>query len=214
MKYRAIFRIYGLITANILLIMGGQLGYLYIVGPMSMDDGRPMALPEIPFLSLLILILMAAGALITVAILQKMPAPIRYVAISKKPYTRDINEEKEEMKTSTYRPIYPGQFSRETGDVYYDKAKVEGDVDWKGEGFVPEKTKPKIGSFEKKELELPKSGLLFFGFLMSLALGIVALGERGPFIYLFPVAFIVAFSFPGLIWVSYIYSRTIKLVDT
>ena len=209
MKYRAIFRIYGLITANILLIMGGQLGYLYIVGPMSMDDGRPMTLPEIPFLSLLILILMAAGALITVAILQKMPAPIRYVAISKKPYTKDINEEKEEMKTSTYRPIYPGQFSRETGDVYYDKAKVEGDVDWKGEGFVPEKTKPKIGSFEKKELELPKSGLLFFGFLMSLALGIVALGERGPFIYLFPVAFVVAFSFPGLIWVSYIYSRTV-----
>ena len=97
-----------------------------------MDDGRPMTLPEIPFLSLLILILMAAGALITVAILQKMPAPIRYVAISKKPYTKDINEEKEEMKTSTYRRIYPGQFSRETGDVYYDKPKVEGDVDWKG----------------------------------------------------------------------------------
>ena len=102
--------------------MGGQLGYLYIVGPISMDDGGPMTLPEIPFLGLLILILMAAGTLITVAILQKMPAPIRYVAISNKPYTKEINEEKEDVKTSTYRPIYPGQFSKETGDVYYDKA--------------------------------------------------------------------------------------------
>ena len=107
---------------------------------------------------------------------------------------------KEDVKTSTYRPIYPGQFSKETGDVYYDKANIEGDLDWKGV-ILPEKIKPKIGSFEKKELELPKSGFLFFGFLMSLALGIVALGERGPFIYLFPVAFVVAFSFPGLIWV-------------
>jgi len=208
-KYRAIFRIYGLITANILLIMGGQLGYLYIVGPISMEDGRPMTLPEIPFLGLLIIILMAAGALITVAILQKMPAPIRYIATSNRPYTKEINEDRDDAKTSTYRPIYPGQFSKETGDVYYDKANVEDDLNWKGEESAPEKTKPKIGSFEKRELQLPKSGLLFFGFLMSLALGLVALGERGPFIYLFPLAFIVAFSFPGLIWVSYIYSRTV-----
>ena len=209
MKYRAIFRIYGLITANILLIMGGQLGYLYIVGPISMEDGRPMTLPEIPFLGLLILILMTAGTLITVAILQKMPAPIRYVATSNRPYTKQINEDVDDAKTSTYRPIYPGQFSKETGDVYYDKANVEDDLNWKGEESAPEKTKPKIGSFEKRELQLPKSGLLFFGFLMSLALGLVALGERGPFIYLFPLAFVVAFSFPGLIWVSYIYSRTV-----
>ena len=111
MKYRAIFRIYGLITANILLIMGGQLGYLYIVGPISMEDGRPMTLPEIPFLGLLILILMTAGALINVAILQKMPAPIRYVATSNRPYTKEINEDVDDAKTSTYRPIYPGQFS-------------------------------------------------------------------------------------------------------
>ena len=70
--------------------------------------------------------------------------------------------------------------------MYYDKANVEDDLNWKGEESAPEKTKPKIGSFEKRELQLPKSGLLFFGFLMSLALGLVALGERGPFIYQFP----------------------------
>jgi len=44
---------------------------------------------------------------------------------------------------------------------------------------------------------------------MSLALGLVALTERGPFLFLFPIAFVIAFAFPGLIWVSYIYSRTI-----
>ena len=57
MKYTAIFQVYGLIMANLLLIMGGQLGYLYIVGPISMDDGNTMSLPEIPFMGLLIIIL-------------------------------------------------------------------------------------------------------------------------------------------------------------
>ena len=209
MKYRAIFKIYGLIIANMLLIMGGQLGYLYIVGPISMEDGRPMTLPEIPFLGLLVIILIIAGSLIIAAILQKMPAPIRYISINNRPYAREIRDETDDSESSIYRPNYPGQFSRKTGKVHYDKADLEGNLDWKGDESIPEKLELKLGSFEKRELQLPKSGLLFFGFLMSLALGIVALGERGPFIYLFPVAFIVAFSFPGLIWVSYIYSRTI-----
>ena len=192
-----------------LLIMGGQLGYLYIVGPISMEDGRPMTLPEIPFLGLLVIILIIAGSLIIAAILQKMPAPIRYISINNRPYTRGITEENDDTETSLYRPTYPKQFSGETGRVHYDKADVEGNLDWKGKDPIPEKFEQKLGDFEKRELQLPKSGLLFFGFLTSLALGIVALGERGPFIYLFPVAFVVAFSFPGLIWVSYIYSRTI-----
>jgi len=208
-KYRAIFRIYGLIIANMLLIMGGQLGYLYIVGPISMEDGRPMTLPEIPFLGLLIFILIIAGSLIIVAILQKMPAPIRYLAINNKPYTPEIRDRNDDAESSLYRPTYPGQFSGETGSIHYGRADIEGNLDWQEGASIPEELEQKLGSFEKRELQLPKSGLLFFGFLMSLALGIVALGERGPFIYLFPVAFVVAFSFPGLIWVSYIYSRTI-----
>ena len=69
--------------------MGGQLGYLYIVGPISMDDGNTMSLPEIPFMGLLIIILMVAGGLIIAAILQKMPAPIRYVTTNQKPYTKN-----------------------------------------------------------------------------------------------------------------------------
>ena len=83
MKYRAIFRIYGLILANMLLLMGGQLAYLYFVGPISMEDGRPMTLPEIPLLGFLIIILMLAGSIVIAAILQRKPLPIRYVAVSK-----------------------------------------------------------------------------------------------------------------------------------
>ena len=54
--------------ANMLLIMGGQLGYLYIVGPIAMDGAKTVELPEIPFLGLLIIILMVAGGLIIAAI--------------------------------------------------------------------------------------------------------------------------------------------------
>ena len=196
--------------ANMLLIMGGQLAYLYIVGPISMDDGRPMTLPEIPFLGLLIVILIIAGGLITAAILQRKPAPIRYVSVNSKPYTRQVERNGSSSEDLQYRPTYPGQYSAKTGNMHYDKSEEKEDLNWKEEEVQLEKTiTKKLGSFEKQELQLPNSGILFFGFLLSLALGIAVLGERGPFLYLFPIAFLVAFSFPGLIWVSYIYSRTI-----
>ena len=179
--------------ANMLLIMGGQLAYLYIVGPISMDDGRPMTLPEIPFLGLLIVILIIAGGLITAAILQRKPAPIRYVSVNSKPYTRQVERNGD-----------PSEY------VQYNKSNNKDDLNWKGDEEKRAKiTTGKRNSFKKQELQLPNSGILFFGFLLSLALGIAVLGERGPFLYLFPIAFLVAFSFPGLIWVSYIYSRTI-----
>ena len=190
--------------------MGGQLGYLYLVGPISMNDGRPMTLPEIPFLGLLILILIIAGSLIIAAILQKMPKPIRYVSINKEPYAKKIQNDTDKSKQAQYRPFYPEQFSKETGNIYYNKAKTEGELNWVNKDDIPKQIKQKIGSLEKRELQLPGSSILFFGFLMSLALGIAVLGERGPFLYLFPIAFIIAFSFPGLIWVSYIYSRTVS----
>ena len=65
MKYTAIFQVYGLIMANLLLIMGGQLGYLYIVGPIAIEDGNTMSLPEIPFMGFLIMILMVAGGTVS-----------------------------------------------------------------------------------------------------------------------------------------------------
>ncbi|MEO2180084.1 MAG: PrsW family intramembrane metalloprotease [Candidatus Poseidoniia archaeon] len=196
--------------ANMLLIMGGQLAYLYIVGPISMDDGRPMTLPEIPFLGLLIIILITAGGLTTAAILQRKPAPIRYVSVNNKPYTRQVERNENSSENQQYRPTYPGQYSAKTGNLHYKKSEEKEDLNWKEGEIQLEKTiTKKLGSFEKQELQLPNSGILFFGFLLSLALGIAVLGERGPFLYLFPIAFLVAFSFPGLIWVSYIYSRTI-----
>ena len=196
--------------ANMLLIMGGQLAYLYIVGPISMDDGRPMTLPEIPFLGLLIIILITAGGLTTAAILQRKPAPIRYVSVNSKPYTRQVERNENSSENQQYRPTYPGQYSAKTGNLHYNKSEGKEDLNWKEDEVQLEETiTKKLGSFEKQELQLPNSGILFFGFLLSLALGIAVLGERGPFLYLFPIAFLVAFSFPGLIWVSYIYSRTI-----
>ena len=196
--------------ANMLLIMGGQLAYLYIVGPISMDDGRPMILPEIPFLGLLITILIAAGGLITAAILQKKPAPIRYVSVNSKPYVKQVQRKENSVENQQYRPTYPGQYSAKTSKLHYNKSEEKEDLNWK-ESNIPnnEPMKKKIGSLKKQELQLPNSAILFFGFLLSLALGIAVLGEGGPFLYLFPIAFLVAFSFPGLIWVSYIYSRTI-----
>ena len=195
--------------ANLLLIMGGQLGYLYIVGPISMDDGNTMSLPEIPFMGLLIIILMVAGGLIIAAILQKMPAPIRYVTTNQKPYTKNMESKIDDTSDKSYRPEYPGQYSTKTGDLFYSKAEEKGDLDWGGIKPVPEEVSFKLGTIQRQVLQLPKSGMLFFLFLMSLALGLIALTERGPFLFLFPIAFIIAFAFPGLIWVSYIYSRTV-----
>jgi len=189
--------------------MGGQLAYLYIVGPISMEDGRPMTLPKIPFLGVLVMILIMAGFLIIAAILQKMPEPIRYISVNNKPYPKKIQSELDQVGVTQYRPYYPGQFSGGTGEIYYNREAKETKLDWENYNPTPNVLKQEMGTLEKTELQLPKSGLLFFGFLFSLAVGIVALGERGVFIYLFPIAFIVAFSFPGLIWVSYIYSRTI-----
>ena len=190
--------------------MGGQLAYLYVVGPISMEDGKAMTLPEIPFIGLLVTILIVAGALIIAAILQKMPPPIHYISTNKEPYTKQIAEETNEDTTNVYRPLYPGQFTKASGDVFYEKSDIEGDLDWKDDYTIPKIIEDKIEIRDKKRLQLPNSSMLFFGFITSLALGIAVLGERGPFIYLFPIAFIVAFSFPGLIWVSYIYSRTIN----
>ena len=189
--------------------MGGQLAYLYFVGPISMEDGRPMTRPDIPLLGFLITVFIIAGSLIVAAILQRKPLPIRYVAVNKEPQTKLSNDTEEKPDTQQYRPIYPGQFTKNTGEIYYNKSDDNEDLNWGSGDYVPENIEKKLGSFVKRELQLPSSGFLFFGFLFALSLGLVALGERGPFIYLFPIAFLVAFTFPGLIWVSYIYDRTV-----
>ena len=173
--------------------MGGQLGYLYIVGPISMEEGNTMSLPEIPFIGFLIMILMAAGSMIIVAILQKMPAPVRYVTSNLKPYTKKIEKSIDDTSGKSYRSEYPGQFSSKSGKMFYSKGENTDDLNWGGLKPVPEQASFKLGSIQRQVLQLPKSGVLFFLFLMSLALGLVALTERGPFIFLFPIAFVIAF---------------------
>ena len=107
-----------------LLLMGGQLAYLYFVGPISMEDGRPMTRPDIPLLGFLITVLLIAGSLIIAAILQRKPLPIRYVAINKEPQTKLSNDIGEKPDTQQYRPIYPGQFSKNTGEIYKIKILI------------------------------------------------------------------------------------------
>ena len=85
--------------------MGGQLAYLYLVGPISMDDGRPITLPDIPFLGFLTTILMIAGALIMAAVLQRKPLPMRYVAVNRKPHTKILGNETKECISVLYRHI-------------------------------------------------------------------------------------------------------------
>ena len=175
--------------------MGGQLGYLYIVGPIAMEEGNTVTLPGIPFMGFLIMILMIAGAMIIVAILQKMPAPIRYVTSTKKPYNKKVEKNIDDRSKS--------------GKLYYNKGEENDNLKLGGIKPVSAEISFKLGSIQRQVLQLPKSGIIFFLFLVSLALGLIALTERGPFLFLFPIAFVIAFAFPGLIWVSYIYSRTI-----
>ena len=130
--------------------MGGQLAYLYLVGPISMDDGRPITLPDIPLLGFLTTILMVAGALIMAAILQRKPLPITYVAVSKKPHTKLSQEETGETEKQQYRPIYPGQFSKNTGEVYYNKADDSDDLNWGSGETVPENIEKKCFIMSKK----------------------------------------------------------------
>ena len=118
--------------------MGGQLAYLYLVGPISMEDGRPITLPDIPLLGFLTTILMIAGALIMAAILQRKPLPITYVAVNKKPHPKLPQNEQIETEKQQYRPIYPGQFSKNTGKVYYNKADNAEDLNWGSGETVPE----------------------------------------------------------------------------
>jgi len=60
----------------------------------------------------------------------------------------------------------------------------------------------------RKPLQLPSASLLLKVFLAALAVGglSLALGPAVGYAYIvFPIAFIIGFSFPSLIWISYVY---------
>jgi len=70
-----------------------------------------------------------------------------------------------------------------------------------------------IGERNKKiekptELNLPKTKKLWWIFGLSLLIGIICLNAGGLALYVFPVCFVIAFSFPSLFWLSYAYRKT------
>ena len=58
------------------------------------------------------------------------------------------------------------------------------------------------------ELNLPKTKKLWWLFGLSLLIGIICLNVGGIALYIFPICFIIAFSFPSLFWLSYAYHKT------
>jgi len=58
------------------------------------------------------------------------------------------------------------------------------------------------------ELNLPKTKRLWWLFGLSLLIGIICLNVGGMALYIFPICFIIAFSFPSLFWLSYAYRKT------
>ncbi|MEW5760889.1 MAG: PrsW family intramembrane metalloprotease, partial [Candidatus Thermoplasmatota archaeon] len=66
-----------------------------------------------------------------------------------------------------------------------------------------------VESSIKEKLDIPGVKPLFLIFLGALALGTAVLFIGGPALVLFPIAFIIGFSFPSLMWISYVYSYDI-----
>jgi len=58
------------------------------------------------------------------------------------------------------------------------------------------------------ELVLPKTKRLWLLFGLSLVVGIICLNLGGRALYIFPICFVIAFSFPSLFWLSYVYRKT------
>jgi len=60
----------------------------------------------------------------------------------------------------------------------------------------------------KERLDIPGASYLLSGFIGAIIMGILALLAGGVILFvLFPIAFIIAFSFPALMWISWVYSR-------
>ena len=71
--------------------------------------------------------------------------------------------------------------------------------------LIGEKTEKKE---KPSELVLPKTKRLWWLFGLSLLVGIVCLKSGGVALYIFPICFVIAFSFPSLFWLSYVYRKT------
>ena len=61
----------------------------------------------------------------------------------------------------------------------------------------------------RETLSIPQIRSLLIIFLVSIIGGSVVLLVGGPYIFLFPIFFIIAFTFPSFIWISYVYHKDV-----
>jgi len=61
----------------------------------------------------------------------------------------------------------------------------------------------------REKLSLPGIKVLFIVFILAIVIGGLSLFYGGISLIVFPICFLIAFSFPSLMWVSYVYSKDI-----
>lgn len=74
--------------------------------------------------------------------------------------------------------------------------------------YTPYQRGTHMGLEVKEALHLPSFRYMFLAFIGSLVLGYCSLTLGGVWLAAFPFAFVIAFSFPPLMWIAYIYQRT------
>ncbi len=73
-------------------------------------------------------------------------------------------------------------------------------------GYTPYRT-VRFYSFMKHTLDIPRMKTLFVIFIVALVVGFLSLSIGGLLVFLFPFCFFISFSFPSLMWISYVYHQ-------
>lgn len=96
--------------------------------------------------------------------------------------------------------IFKGFYRKKTDDVYAPSSmhSYQGQVS---------QVHPLVGA--RSTLDIPGVTSLSLIFILAIVLGAVCLYKGGMFFFLFPISFVVAFTFPSLMWISYIYHKDI-----
>ncbi len=228
MRLRGLLRIYGLVMGNLLLTLSVQFVLLFFIDSTLREYmfWPPAPLPGIPVVFVLALIAFCAGVLLIMAMLQR---PLtHYTARRRRPPWMVPSRPPPPYGPPAGRPPaaagphhrspYPGYYRHRSGPAYYHPPvePTSGDAPpgWEAPAPAPRPATvrppplpPDPHRARASGLELPRPRWLLVGFLLSLALGMTSLTLRGGWLWLFPLAFIVSFAFPGLLWLNYVYGR-------
>ncbi|MFA5771485.1 MAG: PrsW family intramembrane metalloprotease [Thermoplasmata archaeon] len=96
--------------------------------------------------------------------------------------------------------IFKGFYKKRTNDIYAPPSTPT----------YPEqatRVHPLVGA--RSTLDIPGVKVLFSIFILAVVLGALCLYKGGVFSFLFPISFVVAFTFPSLMWISYVYHKDI-----